>query len=72
MMVSSFSVKYFFFLVVVDPCQNHECVNDGTCVPLEGSESGSESDLNLVFSYECVCPPTHTGMFCLEEGMQLS
>ena len=71
-------MKYFYFLVIVDPCLNHECINDGTCVPLDGteSESGSESgsafDLNLVFAYECVCPPTHTGMFCREKGIQIS
>ena len=46
-------------------------MNDATCVPLDGteSESGSESDLNLVFAYECMCPSTHTGEFCEEKGI---
>ena len=42
-------------------------MNDATCVPLDGTES--ESDLNLVFTYECMCPATHTGEFCEEEGI---
>ena len=48
-------------------------MNDATCVPLDGteSESGSESDLNLGFAYECMCPDTHTGEFCEEEGIQM-
>ena len=47
----------FIVSLVLDPCQDHQCQNLGTCVSLPSG---------VCSGYTCECPSCFTGLYCEE------
>ena len=54
------------FFSDLDPCDDFQCLNGGTCrvSPIGQDNSGDDDDMNVSGALSCICPPKFVGDRC--------